>query len=133
MMTNQSDGAAAAVVGGEPEKPFLALVLDAEGVYVDKVELASSAELGPQHVDLRPYGGDCDRAVGRYRWDAEKKTLLPLAKSQQRGAGGSGPSLEGAFASLLEELERQGFKLNDRLMVWRAGYRNSLDAAKGGR
>src|SRR4026209_561264 len=43
------------------EPPFKAMLLGAGGVREAVVELASAAELSPEHVDLRPYGGGCDR------------------------------------------------------------------------
>jgi hypothetical protein len=112
---------------GFVELPFKALQLDADGILEAIVTLERSAELTARHVDLRPLGGDCDREPGQYRWDGAQ--LVPLKVSALKRAPG-GVSLEQAFAALLDQAERAGVKMNDTLMVWRAGYRSSLDAAK---
>jgi hypothetical protein len=105
---------------------FKALLLDADSVLEAVVELASEDELTERHVDLRPLGGDCDCKPGAYRWDAEARALMPLKPYQVKAAAG-GYSLEQAFCALLEANPQ--LKVPDVVMVWRAGYRASIDAA----
>lgn len=75
---------------------FKAMVLDERDVLRGVVELESEAELTPRHVDLRPYGGDCDRKPGEYRWDRQQKCLMPLPRPQRAREGN--PTLEVAYA-----------------------------------
>lgn len=114
------------------ELPFKVAVLDDDDVYIDKVELASSAELLASHVDLRTHGlgGDCDLAFGKYRWDREASTFIPLPKSGQR-SGPSGVSLERAFADLCEQFGLG--KLPKSTRAWVEQYHNSNDVRKKGR
>jgi hypothetical protein len=106
------------------ELPFKAMLLGAGGILEAIEELPSSAHLRPNHVDLRPYGGDCDNEPGKYRWDAELEQLVPLGRFAQPSAA-AGVSLEEALAQLLE-LNPQ-LKQGDKTMVWLAGYRASFD------
>lgn len=116
--------------GGFVELPFKVAVLDAGGVLMAVEEIASSAEITPAHLDLRPYGGDCDLPAGKYRWDEAAEHFIPLKRSEQllEAPGGNRVSLEEAFAQLLE-LNPQ-LKQGDRTMVWLAGFRSSVDAHK---
>ena len=77
-------------------KPFKALRLDERDVFVELVTLDDPAKLTERHVDLRPLGGDCDCPVGEYRWNREKKQLVPLPR-QQRAKTGK-PTMEQAVA-----------------------------------
>jgi hypothetical protein len=75
---------------------FKALLLDERDVFVELVTLTDDAQLTERHVDLRQHGGDCDRPVGEYRWNREKKALEALPR-QQRATTGK-PTLEQAVA-----------------------------------
>jgi hypothetical protein len=109
------------------ELPFCALLLDEDDVLEAVVELASSAELTPQHVDMRPHGNACDWKPGLVRWDREKQTLVPLKFAQVKHMAGA-PSLEAAFHALLAANPQ--LKIPSDVMIWQAGYRASVDAAK---
>lgn len=114
------------------ELPFFVLVLDEENVYIDKLELSSSAEILPNHVDLRLHGlgGDCDLPFGKYRWDADKSTLLPLPSAAQR-EGPSGVSLERAFLDFAEQFDTA--RLPKSTQAWIQQYHQSNDVKKKGR
>lgn len=110
--------------------PFKALLLDADGVLEDVVELASGAPLTDRHVDLRPFGGDCDRQPGRYRWDRERQTLVPVNLAIGAPARG-GVTLEQAFAALLEANPQ--LKHSAPTMLWLAEFRRSVDGSRRGK
>ncbi len=75
---------------------FKALLLDERDVFVALVELDDETQITNRHVDLRPFGGDCDNPVGEYRWNRDLKTLEPLPRQQRSRAGR--PTFEQAVA-----------------------------------
>lgn len=72
--------------------------------------------LPPRYIDLRPHGGDCDRAPGAYRWNRELGTLEPLKSTARRPKGGV--SLEQALTDFLKGCERGGVTLPASTAAW---------------
>lgn len=99
---------------------FKAMLLDDRDVLLQVVTLASEAELTPRHVDLRPFGGQCDRPAGQYRWNRAEKRLDPLPRTQRRGPEGVSFELAYAF-DLLARWDR-GEAISSVSLKW-------LDAA----
>lgn len=105
---------------------FKALLLDSRDVMVGVVELEDEAELTARHVDLRPHGGDCDNKPGEYRWDREKKQLVPLPRSQR--AEGGKPTFEQAVAfDLLSRWEANAAGVCEVSLTWLDEVVQSLD------
>lgn len=102
----------------EPQ-PFKALLLDDADVLVAIETLADEAALTDRHVDLRPYGGECDRNPGEYRWDREKSALIPLPRFKRVPAEGV-PSLEQLVYAFIT-----GGKSAPAVKVWVAHYEAS--------
>ena len=65
----------------QPEKPKTTrvAVLDDTGVYQGMQDIPL-ADLTPDHIHL-PDG--CDLPPGRYRWDSENKTFIPIPKGDR--------------------------------------------------
>ena len=101
---------------GFVELPFRAMLLGAGDILEEVVELKSSAELTERHVDLRPLGGDCDRAPGAYRWNRERQALEPLKSAAQRPRGGV--DLETALADFFRGCSDSGVKLPASTAAW---------------
>jgi hypothetical protein len=105
---------------------FKALRLDERDVFVELVTLEDEAQLTERHVDLRPFGGDCDRPVGEYRWNRTKKALEALPR-QQRAKGGR-PTLEQAVAfDMLARWERDPASLTEVSLTWLDGLMVTMD------
>lgn len=109
-------------------KPFKALLLDERDVLRGVVDIADEAQLTPLHVDLRPHGGECDRKPGEYRWDREKKCLMPLPKLQRAKEGR--PSIEMALAfDLLARNAADPKALPEVVLAWLDDAVQSVDMA----
>lgn len=75
---------------------YKAMRLDERDVLIAIDELPDDQAVGVNQVDLRPYGGDCDRPMGQYRWNRDKQALEPLPRQQRAQAGR--PTLDQAAA-----------------------------------
>jgi len=74
-----------------------------------------------------PVPDDCDLAPGRYRWDGEQGTFVPLAP---KGSGDATtvdvPSIH-AIALGFASLHNQGLVLHVEALAWLRAYERSLD------
>ncbi len=102
-------------------KSIKAAVLDERGVFLRTVEVADPADLGARMVDLRAHGGDCDLPSGKYRWDVEKQSFIPLPVERQKRTA-EAPSLEEAFYAYLKE-----GALAPTTLEWVTWYEKTLD------
>jgi hypothetical protein len=95
--------------------------LDADGVFVRNVVLASALEAGPTDVIAKE---PCDLPAGKYRWTGT--TMLPLAAVRQTPATDV-PSLEEVVFRLARMLEQSGQQLPARVDAWQRWYRTTVD------
>lgn len=103
---------------------YKAMKLDPLGVLLGVVTLEDDAELPPNHVDLRPHGGDCDRPPLEYRWDGQ--TLVPLPKTQRPSFDGT--SMEAAYYADLKLRAIAGAELPAATRAWLEWYEKTVDA-----
>lgn len=95
---------------------FKALLLDERDVLRGVVEV-TEAELTERHIDLRPFGGECDSKPGEYRWDRVRKCLQPLPTTQRAREGR--PTLEQAYAfDLLGRWKADSLSVPDTALAW---------------
>lgn len=105
---------------------FKAMRLDERDVMVAIDELDDETELSARHVDLRPFGGDCDRRPREYRWNREHQCLEPLPRHQRAVA--AEPTLEMALAfDLLKRWEQDATRISDVSLQWLDAVVLSLD------
>lgn len=100
--------------------------LDAAGVYqgIDTIKLC---QLTPEHVPL-PDG--CDLPPGRYFWDREKATFLPISIPQQLGA--EAPAALNALAWALLAEFGAGTYVPEPCLDWLDFYIRSVDFSAPG-
>ncbi|MDO8932066.1 MAG: hypothetical protein Q7U97_06715 [Rhodocyclaceae bacterium] len=96
-------------------------VLDETGVYLGTAEI-DEAYLADGHVHL-PEG--CDLPLGQYRWDAARKTFVPLESPQVEKM--REPHTLNAIAAGFVTLWSQGVALPNFTLEWLDFYVRSLD------
>ncbi|TAK45269.1 MAG: hypothetical protein EPO27_10650 [Betaproteobacteria bacterium] len=112
----------------QQQERFKAMRLDANDVLVGVEELQSEADLTERHVDLRPYGGECDRPANEYRWNREAERLEPLRVAERLQP--AGVSLEQAVAALIVALGHAGVTVPEISARWAASFLNSVEGQR---
>lgn len=95
--------------------------IDANGIYRGIVEINES-DLTEAHVHL-PHG--CDLPAGQYRWDAEKKTFMPLQSGEE--VPQQDPHALRAVAIGFITLHDQGLTLPPETLAWLDFYTGAMD------
>ena len=75
--------------------------LDAAGVFQGVGEVAKLTDL---HLPLDQIGGECDLPPGKYRWDRQRKTFVPLRAAAVAPARDV-PTLERAVYALIKRMD----------------------------
>lgn len=104
----------------ESPKTVRAALLDGDGVYLGMDDIPADL-LTDRHL---PEVGDCDLPPGKYRWDADRKTFLPLARPSRDSLP---PEAVRAIALGFLALSAQGAKLPRETQDWLKEYASSFD------
>lgn len=96
--------------------------LDAAGVYQGLREIPET-DLKPGDVHL-PAG--CDLPAGHYRWDADKKTFIPLRPDRQKMKEQPPQALNAIAIGFIAAFE-QGVKLPPETLTWIDSYVQTMD------
>lgn len=106
-----------------PESPptVAVAILDSAGVY-HGIEQIPADRVTDDHV-LLPDG--CDLPLGRYFWDRDQATFMPLANPQQRAV--EAPVALNALAWGLLAMHGAGMRLSRPCLDWLDFYINTID------
>ncbi len=124
-LIDEASGAPAAADPAAKQYGFR-LTLDVDGVYWGAMEIAlDDAKEGDVVLDHIP-----DNPPGKYRWNRDTGALEILPVSLQKETS-TAPSLEQAFAALIDHVEKIGSaELHAVVAAWRKWYASTVDSLK---
>lgn len=113
-------------VVGDPPATTAVAILSSDGTYMGVGEIVDLDQLAPGQV---PVPADCDLLPGRYRWDSDKQTFMPIDRGSPVDRTPPPEAIEGIAFGLLSAW-KSGMSLHEKTLSWLDGWLTSIDKMK---